>query len=531
MSSALSRLMTEAVTDGLSPEMAAEMLLEPSRWEEVLFNKARDLKTLYKRYLKGELGVGELADAVAHVADAAQQMSDLTVPVLQHYGRDVTPGDVPSSVVQQAEPEDEQVEVMQVQDNEFVTTIIDHIARRFPASLLEKLYAGGISKDDLIGFERGKFFNNTAGSARQLTQLLAQVGDLYRQRNWAELAKIYQTGGRLDQQLAGLAGDLMVMRDVAQAASRSGFSDYPVGGVSSFAKQFAYKGQQEAWEPALLDPEFTNEVKQVYQTLAQAASGKVTYRQLLDMVSPYAREGSQIFNMARRQSASGRARAPFMFDQANVNKLAGQGAAQQQQAGAQAAQQAVAGVDQRQAPFRGQEIVTGEIQKAMGQQPQAQPAPAPAPQPAAQQPAPAQPAPAPAPKAVATPRARAAVSQAATGEPAGALAKTLAPEGAQPHQTVSKILNIPSGGKVRNLLKAISAKQKPEDFAGALEDSMAALASLRGKSLDQLSKDKRFMTRVRNHLKQYLLKQITSGSYRPHTSSDFLRVLAPYMSR
>lgn len=353
----------EAASDGLSPELAANMLLEPSRWEKRLFDPARDLATVYKQYLRGELGVGVLADAVQNVLAASNDMSDLADEVIKTYGTDATPGDVPDEAAVDTTPEDEQVEVLVRQDDAFVKQIVDHIRGRWAPELLEELYeqigparqawqlAGApetpehpswqqpekpsfpqpqqakpsfqqkqLRPDTLQAFESGKFFDNAAQSAREVLQTRKQIAQLYKARQWPELAQVYQGGGTLDQNLAALAGDLMVLRDITTAAVRGGYGNRPVGGMGVVPTARAFVAA-EAWEPALLDPELGQAVTGLLKTLDAAQKGNLTYSQLQQQVKPYTTPTSPIYRFSNRGTARSPVQAPFVYDQKNAQKM------------------------------------------------------------------------------------------------------------------------------------------------------------------------------------------------------------------
>jgi len=465
------KIIAEAVTDGLSPELAAEMLLEPSRWEKMLFDTTRDLQTMYKAYLKGQLGVGELAAAVGNVTIASGNMMDLADSVVQAYGTDATPGEIPSSsdVQGEAEPEEESVEVIAYDDDgETVTRILDSIKSKWDAGLLDRLYsepleeadlyAQGISAEDLRDFEQGRFFNNVADSARKVSDLMRQVAQLYNERNWPELAQLYAQGGPIDMETAGLAGDVMVLRDVAQAAVRSGYGHYPVKGMTSFEPQLRRQAVGEAWSPAFVDPAYLLEVAQLYQVMSQAASGNITYDALYQSIQPYAKTGSPIFNMARRQSRGGQFRTPFTFDQKNVTQLASPESTLAKGPGPEP-------TTPTDVPGAFQDVTAASQQAqqelGIGQPPEAAPAPEP---PAA---APGQ------------PPIQKAVSQAITGMPN--LADIFQPEqvpGVVAADTYSNLLGL-QPTRAKQFSNYLQAKGKdPNKFAGMLKDAFAVMQQL-----------------------------------------------------
>jgi len=348
-------IICEAASDGLSPELAANMLLEPSRWEKRLFDPARDLATVYKQYLRGELGVGVLADAVQGVLTASNDMSDLADEVIKTYGTDATPGDVPDEAMVDSTPEDEQVEVLVRTDtDEFTKRIVDHITKRWSAELLSALYeevgpprpawqvAGAprqpefpasaavdkprfrqqkIRPDTLQAFEQGKFFNNVAQSAYDIAMLRKEIARLYQEQNWGQLAQVYRSGGDLDTNLAALAGDLMVLKDITDAAVAGGYADRPVGGTERVPTARAFV-TQEAWQPALLDPQLGQTVSELLKILSVAQKGRITYRDLQQQIRPFVSQTSPVYKLAKRGSKQGAASTPFTWDQRNAQKLA-----------------------------------------------------------------------------------------------------------------------------------------------------------------------------------------------------------------
>lgn len=483
------KIIAEAVTDGLSAEMAAEMLLEPSRWEKMLFNPTRDLHTLYKQYLRGELGVGELADAVGSIAVASGDMMDLADSVEREYGSDITPGDIPASteVMARAEPEDEQVEVLQVDsDGDTVKLILDSIQRKWDRDLLARLYGegeeldeanlyqGGISAEDLRGFEQGRFFNNAADSARKVTDLMTNVEQLYRRRKWDRLAQLYASGGPIDEETAGLAGDVMVLRDVAQAAVRSGYGEYPVGGVASFEPQLQRRAAGEAWEPAFIGQDYLNTVKELYLTMSNAIAGNLTYSDLLQQVQPFAKTGGPIFNMARRDTRGGRFRTPFSYDATNAAKLAQQGA-QPPEPGIPYEPTPGDDVDlpdpDQPLPEPGAEQyqdvtdASAMLRQQLGID---------QPEPAQEPPVTPEPEPEPAPSA-----AQRAVTQAITGEPdLGDIFGGEAPPVVDVTGTYSLLLGI-TPDRAKQFQAYLQSKgQDPEKFAGTLKDAFAVMQQL-----------------------------------------------------
>lgn len=358
------QVICEAVTDGLSPEVAAAMLLEPSKWREKLFDPTRDLSTVYKQYLRGDLGVGVLSDAVNQVLVASNDMADLTDSIIQTYGQDATPGDIPEkSQVGDIDVEDEQVEVLIRSDDEFVAKIIEHIHDFWPAEILEDLYGETLTEQDglpgqqvapapaqavapqpaqprqpkkrtrtimpgekirpdtLQNFEQGKMFNNILQSAMDINNFRKKIAQLYQHKEWGYLADLYKTGGPLELDLGYLAGDMMVLKDIVDGAVRSGYGDRRIGGVEPIQGL----PQTESWEPALLDPEIGDELKQLIHTMNTGASGDISYSQLQSLIQPFINTQSLIFRLARRGTGKSPMANPFSADQTAVQRLSGQG--------------------------------------------------------------------------------------------------------------------------------------------------------------------------------------------------------------
>ena len=381
---AIRAMICEAATDGLSPELAAGLLLEPSKWKEKLFDPTRDLSTIYKQYLKGDLGVGMLADAVQSVLVASNDMSDLADEVVKTYGRDATPGEIPDYAIKDTTPEDEQVEVLVPEDDGFTSVIIEHLILNWPADILEALYgdtlleqegmppprkAGDfagtqvtsmqafspedekarqqywqqkaqqkkpkqqflqqvkdkksrkpkqVGDDTLKSFEQGKVLQNILMSAQHVNQARQKIAALYKAKQWPELAQLYQPGGEFEQNLGMLAGDMMVLRRIVDSAVASGYGDRSVGDIAGLQAQ-----QQEAWQPALLDPEISNELRDLIQTLNVAKGGEATYGQLQKLIQPFVKKGSAINRLSNRGKGRSWAEAPYSADQAAVSRLAG----------------------------------------------------------------------------------------------------------------------------------------------------------------------------------------------------------------
>jgi hypothetical protein len=370
MSATVREVICEAITDGLSPEVAANMLLEPSKWKQKLFDPTRDLSTLYKQYLRGDLGVGVLSDAVAQVLEASNDMSDLTDAIVQTYGRDATPGDIPEeSEVGEINIEDEKVEVLVRDNDEFVTRIVEHIRDFWPAEILAGLYGDSLTEqeqpgvgpariagaawgpgitqatqmmappalkrtreimpgeplrpDTLQAFEQGKVLNNIYQSAMDIFDARKQIARLYQAQKWAELAQLYAPGGDLELNLGYLAGDMMVLKDIADGAVRSGYGDRPIGGTAPVAAP----PQQEAWQPALLDDSIGREISELVSVLNSALSGRLTYGELQQAIQPFVHTNSAIFKLARKGRGRSPHAAPYAADRDALQRLVTQAVA------------------------------------------------------------------------------------------------------------------------------------------------------------------------------------------------------------
>lgn len=281
MKNDLKRALLEVVSKGLSPEDAALLLLEPSRWERDLFSPTSDLKTIYQSYLRGELGIGRVFDAAADIASAADSMAEIADSVSRNYGHDARPDDVPDEVAEENRipAEDTEVEVLQVAPDGITFTIIDSIMARFPASLLEQVFPApsGAPTDAsrlMQSFEQGHVVDRSFRSIEKIVgSLLPQLEDAWIKRDWRTVLGLYE---QLQQEASGLAGDIMVMNQVANAVVDAGMGDSLIPSQAPLAR-----GEQlEAWSPTALGSMFRGYTGALHHMLSKANLGNLSYAEL-----------------------------------------------------------------------------------------------------------------------------------------------------------------------------------------------------------------------------------------------------------
>lgn len=302
MNTDLKHALLEVVTKGLPPEDAALLLLEPTRWKKDLFGPTGDLESIYQSYLRGEVGIGRVFDAASDIASAADSMAEIADSVSRNYGHDAKPDDVPEEVDEEdrVPAEDTAVEVLQVTGRKVSSTIIDSIRRRFPASLLEQVFPApsGAPTDVprlMQSFEGGFVVDRASDSmGRIVTQFFPWLEDAWSEREWERAAAIYR---KLQYDASSVAGDLMVMNQVASAVVNSGMGDRRVP-TQRHAETLPPIGErlEPGWTPTALDPSFQSYFNQLRTLLTKVNQGELTYRGLKGITDRAVREDSPIMS-------------------------------------------------------------------------------------------------------------------------------------------------------------------------------------------------------------------------------------------
>ena len=299
----MKNLLAEAIAAGLPPEKAAELLLEPSRWDKELFGPSNDLESALRDYTRGESGVGRVYDVAHDLAASADAIAEIAGEVVKHYGTNALPEDVPSEPPEERTTEAEETIIL-MEPTGKVDAIVEHIADYWPTDLLEQIYGAGLPPDpeqalqDLAKW--GPYVGRAADDVATVHRHIEAIDRAYDTQQWADLVAHYE---KLREELTALAGDVMVLNDVARAAVDAGLGNRIIAG-SYLAGKGAPAPQvgvaEQLRPPPVLDAMLDDQLRDAWTVFSEAHLGQVTYAQLLEITSRMAEPRSPIMRHAQR---------------------------------------------------------------------------------------------------------------------------------------------------------------------------------------------------------------------------------------
>lgn len=180
----------------------------------------------------------------------------------------------------------------------------------------------------ILGFEKGSerrggvsVLKNMNRSLSAVVSNIKEVVQRYnaarkKERPWADLLDTYRN---LTNAYSLLGGDVMVVNDVANAAVRAGYGDYPVGTVSQTTESL-----EEQWQPEVVKEPYVNAVRSLVDLQKRAAGGQLTYAELANEIVPFMDRSGPIMAMARKGTRKAAGYSPISWDMAQAQRLAQQ---------------------------------------------------------------------------------------------------------------------------------------------------------------------------------------------------------------